>query len=201
MLWAGLAMFAGVFAVGVALDDTEAELLLLFAVPIYALAIRFGFGSGIAAAGLALALLVLWAQLREIALPFHAYVTRAAVFSLVALLGNLAREDHAGGRARGDLDGRVNGDVEGNGMPRPVDSNGEGPKGTALHSLSAREVEVLRFLALGYTNNEIAHELYLSPRTIESHRAHINQKLRCSTRAELVQHALESDLIGSGRSS
>ncbi|MEA2450670.1 MAG: two-component system, NarL family, response regulator NreC [Thermoleophilaceae bacterium] len=57
--------------------------------------------------------------------------------------------------------------------------------------LSQRETEVLRLIALGHTNAEIAAQLYLSVRTVESHRAHIQQKLRLSTRAELVRYALE----------
>ena len=61
--------------------------------------------------------------------------------------------------------------------------------------LSDREREVLRLLALGHTNQEIAKELYLSVRTVETHRAHIMQKLRLSTRAELVRYALENDLL------
>jgi two-component system response regulator NreC len=62
-------------------------------------------------------------------------------------------------------------------------------------SLSEREVEVLRLIALGHTNQEIAEQLYLSVRTVESHRAHIQQKLRLSTRAELVRYALDHELI------
>jgi two-component system response regulator NreC len=61
--------------------------------------------------------------------------------------------------------------------------------------LSEREREVLRLLALGHTNQEIAHTLYISVRTAESHRAHIMQKLRLSTRAELVRYALSSGLL------
>jgi two-component system, NarL family, response regulator NreC len=61
--------------------------------------------------------------------------------------------------------------------------------------LSEREVEVLRLIALGHTNQEIAEQLYLSVRTVESHRAHIQQKLRLSTRAELVRYALDHELI------
>jgi two-component system response regulator NreC len=61
--------------------------------------------------------------------------------------------------------------------------------------LSARETEVLRLIALGHTNTEIAAQLFLSVRTIESHRAHIQQKLRLSTRAELVRYALDHDLV------
>jgi two-component system, NarL family, response regulator NreC len=62
--------------------------------------------------------------------------------------------------------------------------------------LTERELEVLRLIALGHTNAEIAQELYLSVRTVESHRAHIQQKLGRSTRAELVRYALHHGLVG-----
>jgi two-component system, NarL family, response regulator NreC len=61
--------------------------------------------------------------------------------------------------------------------------------------LSEREREVLRLLALGHTNQEIAKMLYISVRTAETHRAHIMQKLRISTRAELVRYALAQGLL------
>jgi two-component system response regulator NreC len=61
--------------------------------------------------------------------------------------------------------------------------------------LSDREREVLRLLALGHTNQEIAKMLYLSVRTVETHRAHIMQKLRVSSRAELVRYAIEQGLL------
>jgi two-component system, NarL family, response regulator NreC len=61
--------------------------------------------------------------------------------------------------------------------------------------LSEREREVLRLLALGHTNQEIAQTLYISVRTAESHRAHIMQKLHLSTRAELVRYALSNGLL------
>jgi two-component system response regulator NreC len=61
--------------------------------------------------------------------------------------------------------------------------------------LSEREVEVLRMIALGHTNAEIAEHLYLSIRTVESHRAHIQQKLRRSSRADLVRYALDHGLV------
>jgi len=63
--------------------------------------------------------------------------------------------------------------------------------------LSEREVEILRLIALGHTNGEIAEELYLSVRTVESHRAHIQQKLRMSKRSELVRYALDRNLLES----
>jgi two-component system response regulator NreC len=61
--------------------------------------------------------------------------------------------------------------------------------------LSDRERGILRLLALGHTNQEIAQQLYISVRTAESHRAHIMQKLRLSTRAELVRYALSHGLL------
>ena len=61
--------------------------------------------------------------------------------------------------------------------------------------LSEREIEVLQLIALGHTNTEIAGKLYLSVRTVESHRAHIQQKLRLSTRAELVRYALGHGMV------
>jgi len=61
--------------------------------------------------------------------------------------------------------------------------------------LTERELEVLRLIALGHTNSEIADQLYLSVRTVESHRANIQQKLHLSTRADLVRYALDHGLL------
>jgi two-component system, NarL family, response regulator NreC len=61
--------------------------------------------------------------------------------------------------------------------------------------LSERERDVLRLLALGHTNQEIATKLYISVRTAETHRAHIMQKLGLQTRAELVRYALDRGLL------
>jgi DNA-binding NarL/FixJ family response regulator len=62
--------------------------------------------------------------------------------------------------------------------------------------LSQRERDVLFLLALGYTNQEIAAMLYISVRTVETHRAHIMQKLDLKTRSELVLYALANGLLG-----
>jgi two-component system response regulator NreC len=64
--------------------------------------------------------------------------------------------------------------------------------------LTEREVQVLRLIALGHTNSEIASRLRLSVRTNESHRAHIQQKIRGASRAELVQYALEHGFVDVG---
>jgi two-component system response regulator NreC len=61
--------------------------------------------------------------------------------------------------------------------------------------LTEREVEVLRLIALGHTNSEIGEQLFLSVRTVESHRAHIQQKTGRSTRAELVAYARDHKLV------
>jgi two-component system, NarL family, response regulator NreC len=61
--------------------------------------------------------------------------------------------------------------------------------------LTAREVEVLRLVALGYTNIEIARQLKLSPRTVQSLRADLHKKLLLRTRAELVKYALGRGLL------
>ncbi len=69
------------------------------------------------------------------------------------------------------------------------------PDADRADGLSEREREVLRLIALGHTNAEIAEQLFLSVRTVESHRAHILQKLRLSSRAELVRYALERGIV------
>ena len=61
--------------------------------------------------------------------------------------------------------------------------------------LSPRELEVLRLIALGHTNAEIAGALTLSVRTVESHRAHIHQKVQLRTRADLVAYARDHGLL------
>jgi two-component system response regulator NreC len=73
----------------------------------------------------------------------------------------------------------------------------EPPDGAARpDNLSPRELEVLKLIALGHTNSEIAASLVLSVRTVESHRAHVQQKIGLVTRAELVAYAREHDLLG-----
>ena len=78
---------------------------------------------------------------------------------------------------------------------RLMAAESEERKRVAEDPLSERESEVLRLLALGHTNQEIAKELFISVRTAETHRAHVMQKLRLSSRAELVRYALERGLL------
>ena len=61
--------------------------------------------------------------------------------------------------------------------------------------LTAREIEVLRLIARGHTNREIAERLFLSVRTVESHRARIQRKLGRSRRSDLVDYVLERGLV------
>src|SRR5688572_32672520 len=65
----------------------------------------------------------------------------------------------------------------------------------APDDLSERELEILRYIALGNTNGEIADQLLISVRTVESHRSHIQQKLHLAKRSELVRYALERGML------
>jgi DNA-binding NarL/FixJ family response regulator len=66
----------------------------------------------------------------------------------------------------------------------------------ALEPLTNRERDILHLLALGHTNQEIGHKLFISVRTVDTHRAHIMRKLQLTTRAELVLFSLANGLIG-----
>ena len=78
---------------------------------------------------------------------------------------------------------------------RLLEAESEERRRAAEDPLSEREREVLRLLALGHTNQEIAKMLYISVRTAETHRAHIMQKLGLASRAELVRYALSEGLL------
>ena len=66
----------------------------------------------------------------------------------------------------------------------------------ALNPLSERERDIVHLLALGHTNQEIGKKLFISVRTVDTHRAHIMRKLELETRAELVMFALANGVIG-----
>ena len=78
---------------------------------------------------------------------------------------------------------------------RLVAADVEERKRAADDPLSEREREVLRLLALGHTNQEIAKLLYISVRTAETHRAHVMQKLGLRSRAELVRYAIGEGML------
>ncbi len=65
-------------------------------------------------------------------------------------------------------------------------------------TLTNREREVLHMVAQGYTNVEIARQLYVSPRTVEVHRSNMMRKLRLKNHTQLVQYALERKILLSG---
>jgi len=64
-----------------------------------------------------------------------------------------------------------------------------------MSQLTKREIEILKLLALGHTNSEIADKLFISKRTVESHRSNILSKLELKNKAELVRYAMENRLI------
>ena len=78
---------------------------------------------------------------------------------------------------------------------RLLEAESEERRRAAEDPLSDREREILRLLALGHTNQEIAKMLYVSVRTAETHRAHIMQKLGLTSRAELVRYALGEGML------
>lgn len=81
-------------------------------------------------------------------------------------------------------------------IPAAVAAGLKGEDGSAERpTLSPRETDVLKLMALGHTNREIGEELSLSVRTVETHRAHIQQKLGLSSRPELTRYALANGLI------
>jgi two-component system response regulator NreC len=80
-------------------------------------------------------------------------------------------------------------------LPTAVASGLKGAGRAERPVLSPRETEVLRLMALGHTNREIAGQLSLSIRTVETHRAHVQQKLGLDGRPELTRYAFENELI------
>ena len=68
-------------------------------------------------------------------------------------------------------------------------------KASEVETLTAREIEVLRLLAKGYTNRQIAEQLGISPRTAEGHRANLSGKLGLRSRVELVEYAQKHGLL------
>ena len=74
-------------------------------------------------------------------------------------------------------------------------SGGEAQGGGSLKTLTRREIEVLRLIAQGNTNRQIAESLCLSVRTVESHRSNIMGKLALNSRVELVHYAMEHGLL------
>jgi len=173
------AMFVGVFAL--ALEARHAGLLHLHAVPIAIFALQIGLLAGLSASACSLSLMAVWAEVEGAELMMLDLLSGAVPFLVVvglcqAVFGH-ARRSHA---------------------PAPAASGGrhlEAASVAAVDELTDREREVLGLLALGHTNREIAEQLVLSVRTVESHRARIQRKLAITSRAELVKHAVDRDLL------
>ncbi len=85
------------------------------------------------------------------------------------------------------------------GILAAASARGQGGVETATDRLSPREIEVLRQLALGYTNKEIANRLSLGVKSVETYRARVSEKLGLSGRAELFRYALENGMILPGK--
>ncbi|MGH2838273.1 MAG: response regulator transcription factor [Thermoleophilaceae bacterium] len=153
--------------------STSWGLYSLFVVPVAIAARRFGAGGGVAVALPALGLIVLHSQLAGIEIGLGGYVARSTTLLAVALLA-APRCVVAGER---------------------VSEHANGNGGSPRRRLTPRELEVLRLLALGHTNAEVADKLCLSVRTVESHRARLQRKLMRRGRSELTRYALEHALI------
>jgi DNA-binding CsgD family transcriptional regulator len=84
-------------------------------------------------------------------------------------------------------------------IPAPFGSDTDGPELVTatpqLGVLTEREREVFELIVLGHTQSEIGAQLHVSVKTVESHRAHIVEKLNCRTRAELVAYALTAGVL------
>lgn len=82
-------------------------------------------------------------------------------------------------------------------LARAEEEEKRGPTTEHGVPLSEREVEVLRLVALGYSNKEIADELYISVRTVETHKTHIMQKTGLRARSELTRFARDAGILSS----
>ncbi len=83
-------------------------------------------------------------------------------------------------------------------LVRAVEESREGPSTAHGVPLSKREVDVMRLVALGYANKEIAEELFISVRTVETHKAHIMQKTGLRARSEMTRFAMDAGIIDPG---
>src|SRR5262245_33581558 len=81
------------------------------------------------------------------------------------------------------------------GLPAEVSERRNDGANIPLKSLSGREKEIFDLAVRGFSNKAIGHELSISPKTVETHRARINRKLRVHSTAELVRYAARHGLI------
>lgn len=61
--------------------------------------------------------------------------------------------------------------------------------------LTKRETEILRLIASGFAGRQIAEKLFISERTVDTHRTHIRNKTRCRNTAELTRYAMENRIL------
>lgn len=80
-------------------------------------------------------------------------------------------------------------------IPHVDDEAQQSEQARAHSTLSERESEVFRLLALGHTNSEIANIMFLSVKTVETYKGRLTRKLGARSRADLVRIALELDLL------
>jgi DNA-binding CsgD family transcriptional regulator len=168
---AALALFAAVLLLVAWFDNPAIGASFLLIVPVAVVSRTYGFVPGLAAAAVGVAAVVV-AELLGAGFTVAGCVMRALVLLCVPLLIAWIQ------RGQGHM---------------PTQTWSDPTNGT--RRLTPRELDVLRLLVLGHTNAEIAEQLVLSVRTIESHRARIRRKLRRKTRSELVQYALEHKLV------
>jgi DNA-binding NarL/FixJ family response regulator len=79
--------------------------------------------------------------------------------------------------------------------PNPIAASGPSSTSDDISLLSERELEVLKLIALGHANKEIAEMLYLSVKTVETYKTRIMEKLNLTSRAALVRFALKHGLL------
>jgi DNA-binding CsgD family transcriptional regulator len=174
-----LLLFVLVFTLALWIDHPRPGLLHLHAVPIAVLALQLGILAGLSAVAASLSLMFVWAEMEGVELLMIDYMSGAVPFLLVVFLCQLIAVrivSHAGASSKQrPLLGRL--------------------RAQDVPELTEREKDVLGLIALGHTNREAAAELFLSVRTVESHRARIQQKLGISGRAELVRYAMDHKLV------
>ena len=172
-----VASFAAIVALVFLVEDPLVVPSIFLIVPIAIVTRSKGVGAGVAAAVVAMSAVVVRWHLDAADPGLAGYLTRALAFFSVPPLIVWAARDEA----------------------PPDSADDEVRPDVAPAGLSRREIEVLNLLALGHTNGEIAERLHLSVRTVESHRARLQRKLRIAGRSELVRFALEHGLLGGAR--
>jgi DNA-binding CsgD family transcriptional regulator len=180
MLALSVTLFAVVLVLAFVVEKPHSGILHLHAVPIAIIALQIGIMGGLSATACSLSLMFVWGEVEGVELLLLDYMSGAVPFLLVVLLCQGALRRRHDGHA-----GETTAEVA---RLQPVRLD-------PATELTGRESEVLGLLALGHTNREIAEQLVLSVRTVESHRARIQRKLSISSRAELVRHAVDRDLL------